>query len=333
MPGDTLPKHVQASEDAANELVNQLQNDQNQPSDTQTDDPSPPAGQPTAQPAQPTGQDSDSTKQMTPEEEAALYKQRYNSLRGMYESQVPQYQEQIKFLQDLLAQTQGDPDQTNEGGQGTSIFGDVEIKEDEIKDYGSDFFDVVGRQARLATKEGFEQLMGKVSQLENALSELSAGQQAVSHSTFEVQLTNLVPNWREIDVNPLFLEWLNQPDEFTGQPKFSLLRSAVESGDAQRASVFFTTWLREQGQAQGSTQAAQPKQPTGMEAAAMPSVSHQPDAVTTAQAGQNGKVYTQQDIAQFYADVRRGKYNGRESEVQAIEADIQRAMVEGRLIA
>ncbi len=336
MSKTAIPKQVQQQEDEANQLVESLQN----PPASGEGEGTPPApdsqGSPPAQDIQnpPPASDTPPTQE---EEEAELYRRRYESLRGMYESQIPQYQEQIKFLQSLLSQTQagGVPEDGDPGQPTRSVFGDVQINEEELKDYGTDFFDVVGRQAKLATQEGFNTLLSRFEQLEDTISQLSNGQAAVVQNTFESELERLVPKWREIDTDPRFIEWLNGADEFTGQRKFDLLRSAVSAGDARRAAVFFNTWANGNAGSQEGPPPPNPQQSAasqGLAAATTPSVAQQPSDAAAAQVASTGRTYTQADIQKFYADIRKGLYNGKEAEVQAIEADIQKAMTDGRLL-
>jgi hypothetical protein len=213
------------------------------------------------------------------------------------------------------------------------------VKDEELQDYGEEFFDVVGRRA----KEEFDPVL---DQLGERIKRLESGQQVVgrivekqqSRSLME-QLTDAVPNWREINHHPKFFEWLAFPDPYSGRQRHEMLKEAHARQDVTRVVNFFKGFLTE---ATGSP----PNEPTGQRSAAPPSPngngSGRPSLEDFAAPGRarsapqplppEKPVYTQAQIAQFAADKRRGLYRGREADVEQIERDIYQAQHEGRIV-
>lgn len=138
-------------------------------------------------------------------DEAALWKQRFLSLQGMYNSQVPALQQQLRDLKaelDSLKQQQTPPDQTRQQRKELVTKNDVEA-------FGEDLIDVIRRGAReeiAAITEHYEQ---QIATLHTALAEATntvhsvADTQAKTQSdTFFSALSDKIPNWKKIQETP-----------------------------------------------------------------------------------------------------------------------------------
>jgi hypothetical protein len=111
------------------------------------------------------------------------------------------------------------------------------------------------------------------------------------------------PNWREINRNPRWLQWLQEIDSLSGRTRQQLLNDATAAGDAPRVIAFFRGFQQEVGQAPGRARPARPEKP----------------------------IYTRAQIAQLYSAHRKGAYVGREAEWARQDADIIAAGREGRI--
>jgi hypothetical protein len=58
-----------------------------------------------------------------------------------------------------------------------------------------------------------------------------------------------VPNWREIDRDPRWLQWLGGLDALSGRVRQDLLDEAIDQGNAMHVISFFRGFLREAGAA------------------------------------------------------------------------------------
>lgn len=116
-----------------------------------------------------------------------------------------------------------------------------------------------------------------------------------------------MPDYRSIDEDPRWHQWLLGTDMLSGRMRQVLLDDAVASGDATRIANFFRKFLNEAAPAQASS---------AYRAGSMPS----------------GKIYTRAEITRLYEQHRRGAYRGREAAWQAQEADIIAAAREGRVL-
>ena len=162
------------------------------------------------------------------------------------------------------------------------------IRQEDVQTYGPELIDLTMRAAR-------EAVSGDLEEVRRRQNELAVREQRLQKQGVFAKLDAALPNWREINTSPDFLAWLDAQHVYAGQPKISLLRAAFEAGDAARCMAFFRGYLAEHGgKAVGHAQASG----SGRQAADMT---------------------IQKALENFYSDVRKGKWNGRDAEKTAEE--------------
>lgn len=258
--------------------------------------------------------------------------QKYRTLQGMFNSQVPALNKQNKELQARVQQMEqllASVSQSQASPQSQPQSAQKFVTEDDVSEYGESI-DMMRRVA----KEEIIPLVAHMRELENALRNMSTVVpkiEAVQHhqamtaeEQFWARLGNAVPNWPEVDNDPGFHQWLLEADPLTGMQRQAHLEDARRNLDVNRVAAFFNVW--------SSNRVVQ--QPTGgrppvseLEKQVAPSKSRTTGAPTQ----NNAKQYSASDIAKFYEDVRKGMYKGKEAERDRIERDIFSAQREGRI--
>lgn len=214
------------------------------------------------------------------------------------------------------------------------------VTDEEIGDFGEEFFTVVGKRAR-------DELLPEIDPLVERIKRLEAGQQAVGQVVQRSQtrgvydlLSENVPNWRDINHSAEFANWLDQPDFYSGRTKRELLTDAFSRHDERRVLNFFQGFLTEAvgtpPNASSPGSAAPPLTPPNGRGngSGRPSLEDfaAPGRARSApqQLPPDKPVYNDAWIAKFSEEKRRGLWRGREAEVEAIERDIFQAQHEGR---
>jgi len=138
---------------------------------------------------------------------------------------------------------------------------------------------------------------------------------------FLVGLGQQVSDWEALNVDQGFLAWLQQVDPVYGVPRQAALSNAYEVLDVTRVANIFKAYKQTLPQTPAPSKAKQELQrqvaPTRTRSTTTPS-----DNV-------NDKIFTNQDIEQFYNDWRRGFYD--EQEAADMEKQIHTAIAEGRI--
>jgi hypothetical protein len=127
--------------------------------------------------------------------------------------------------------------------------------------------------------------------------------------------------WRKTNQQPEFIDWLNQPDPFSGQPRMRLIQRAFELGDATTVGNHFKAFAAQKIPERLRTRERLPEEPPA---------GHHPN--TPMPNAQGKRTWTRQQVAQFYRDKAAGRYDGQEAEALRLEQDIPKAAAEGRIV-
>jgi hypothetical protein len=268
--------------------------------------------------------------------------QKYRTLQGMYNAEVPRLHSQNKELQGRLQQMEQLLSTLSKQQQSQQQqISERLITEKDVEDYGEDAVDMMRRVSR----EEYMPVMNKIVQLEGLMQQLQTQlvpqvQQVVQKQAlstdqqFWAGLQQAVPDWKQINSDPNFHTWLLQADPLTGIQRQSMLQQAQSSYDLSRVINFFRTWMKEAGISEhGQTEtagAAKNTRKTQLEQQVAPGRSRGGSGSPTAS---DKRSYTPQDIEKFFTEVRKGKYKGRDEERSRIERDIFAAQNEGRIVA
>lgn len=334
-----LPEQIRKQSEAVQELYKQMNGEQ--PEGEQPTGETPPAdggSAPAADtaatntPAPPPAVEQQPEGEKPPEETVL---QKYKTLQGMYNAEVPRLHQQnrelngrLQQLEQLLASIQSAQPQKPAEQAPASL-----ISAKEIEDYG-DSLDVM----RKVSREELNPVLQRLSAIEGFLQQMQTNvvpqvQQVVqrqaqsAEQSFWSELAGAVSNWREINDNPDFQSWLLEADPLTGITRQTYLEDAQRALDARRVANFFRTWLELNGQASVAQSTGRASASSELERQVAPGRSKN----TGSPAQSKGKSYTPADIQTFFNEVRQGKYKGREAERDRIERDIFAAQREGRI--
>lgn len=221
------------------------------------------------------------------------------------------------------------------------------ITEQERADYGADLIEVMKRAAVEAVLPMLKPIAQGVGQVQARIetAEQETGKQFLNrmHSSMD----NTVPGWQQLNEDPNFIAWTKRNDIYSGLNRQELLQKAWYAGDSNRVAAFFQGYLAEEaavdpaaaqaraaaqggygGHAQGPASSTQPPTPQRVTLEQLAA----PGRARVAATAPTGKpVWTAEGISQFYMDVARGVFRGRDAERIATEADLMSAQREGRI--
>ncbi len=345
-----LPEQIRKQTEAVQELYKQLNSEgaegaENTPS---SNDPSPDAGTPAENDA-PAANSTDTgnatpssgTEQSADDPNSETYAQKWRTLQGMYNAEVPrlhannrELQSRVAQMEQLLSTLSSQPTQAPAQMQTPVLVSDKEKEE-----YGESL-DVM----RKVSREELVPMIGKLAAMENAINQIAANlntaivpqvqrvaqQQALSaEDRFWGQLSQVVPHWQHMNNDPDFQSWLLEVDPMTGANRQVYLEQAQASLDVGRVASFFQTFSQLTGKYMPSANAQSNRSASELERQVAPGRGRGTNTPT----GQTSRQYSPDDIKSFFNDVRQGKYKGREAERDRIERDIFAAQRDGRIVA
>ena len=268
--------------------------------------------------------------QQDPEEET--WRQRFNTLQGKFDAEVPQLYGQIRNLTNLIASMQQAPQAPPPPPAPVT----PQITDEDREMWGDDLPNAVSRWVGSAQDD-------RIRQLEAQVQYLTGGQQRVDTSLTQHSVMSqldmdpdLNGRWRQLNEDPRYLQWLSEVDSFSARPRIELLREAYGQGDANRTGRFFKSYLAEHT-APPVARAPSHTMQNGSAPAGRMRLEELAAPGRAAASGTNGgasperRMWTNREIGAFYRDVQRGVYRSRQADKDRIEADILAAASEGRV--
>jgi len=317
-----LPKAVQQQLDEADRLAAELSGDK--PDNPKTD-PDNQNQDPFNQEPQPkeTVLSTEPEKQPVPEEKWEL---KYHVLQSKYDAEVPRLHSQVRELntqvQTLIAEVERAKVTASTAPASTEPL----ITEQDREAFGPDLIDLIERAtaSKVSTLQAREnELLNEVKQLKSQLGDVSERQTVSDKDRFVNGLTKQVPDWETLNTDQGFLGWLQEVDPIYGLPRHAALTTAYEAGDVNRVAIVFNTY-KSLVEAPKQTQQNKANQELRRQVAPPRSRSSTPQTDAA-----NQRIYTQDEIAQFYDEWRRGLIDNNDAVV--FEKDIHAAITQGRI--
>jgi len=317
-----LPKSIQNQVDAANALLT------SKPAETATTDTvDTPKDIPVEPPPAVVEQSAEPSPAPVPQPPKDDWQQKYQILQGKYNAEVPQLHHQVKDLNRRLTEAATRMEQLAKVQETKPQEPETQMVDPkDAENFGADLVDMVHRIAERRFGSAVQQMEAKFSEMQKLLGtveqRLEGTNQTVTvtaEQAFFDKLAKQLPDWEQINASPAFLAWLAESDPVYGVPRQRALDSAREQLDVGRTVNVFRAFA-----------------PT---TATAPVARSDVDRQVSPKAGASGPTPTapaptllsQKQISDFYNDMARGKYRGREAEAAAIEQSVNSAIAEGRV--
>jgi hypothetical protein len=328
-----LPRNLQAQLEAAEALLAQA----NPPAPSAGDAPplTDPANLPPSDPPEPNAVPPQPQESPTPQvavptpplaSDEETWQERYKSLKGLFNKEVPSLQQQVRQLTEQGQRTAQQLETLSAVKHAPAAAVKSEVDPRDVESFGSDLVDMVRRVSQQAqgdtaqidsTVEAFKQ---RIEQLERETQEAAQAVVRAAEKAFFDRLAKQVPEWESVNESDEFLSWLASIDPVYGISRQSGLNEARKSLNADWAVSVFRAF--ESTRSPAPTAAANPlSKQVSPRAVASPTPTQQADQ----------GIISQKYITDFYGDQTRGKYRGRDDEAQRIEQVINQAMAEDRI--
>jgi hypothetical protein len=287
--------------------------------------PAPPAPAPSPQPAAPV--------QAVPQppvgpvgEDAAYWKQRFDTLAGKFDAEVPRLHQQLRDQAERLAALSAQV----EAVPATPSSGSPALQQD-IDSFGEDLVDFVRRMASEAIAAERAQLEKRFGAVTQQVEQVQGHVVRSEMSSFWKEVVSLVPDWLTIDTSPAWIQWLDSSPEYTDATYRQLAAQAIDKGKPEKIAKLVDEWRKATGYttpSPGNGAAPQPPPPTPPP---QPSLSSQvaPSTVKSGGAPVARKIISRSEYEAMY-DVRNVQRYG-DKEAARLIAEADAAVAEGRV--
>lgn len=279
----------------------------------------PPAPAPSPQPAAPV--------QAVPQppagpqilEDAAYWKQRFETVAGKFDAEVPRLHQQLREQSEQLRalSTQLEQSRTPEPAQPGQP-----VAQQDVENFGEDLVDFVRRiaqEAAAAERARVEQRFGAVVQ---QVEQVQGHVAKTENEKFWSQVIGMVPDWLAIDSSPSWIQWLDTSPDYTESTYRELASQAIAKGKPEKVAKLVDTWKAATGYGQQQSQPQAPPQPSLSSQVA-------PSTVRSGAAPVARKVLSRADYEAMY-DVRNVQRYG-DKEAARLIAEADAAVAEGRV--
>jgi len=252
---------------------------------------------------------------------------KYDSLMGRFKrqrEQIDQMSSQISHMQSLLASAPKKEDTPSELQAERLI-----TKEDE-DEYGTEFLGVVGKKAKEELTPLVSELKSEIANLKAQLGQVGTHVDRGEKTRMESVLNDKVPDWRDLNTNDDFLEWLSYPDTFSGAVRQDLLNRAYQTNDIPRVVAFFEAYKRENS-AVTAPVTSPPNNTNKVPLESFAAPGGAPSGSSAHPAGNEVPYISTAEITKFYADVSAGKFKNNKEEKVRMENQIFAAQAAGRI--
>ena len=179
-------------------------------------------------------------KEEPPKSDTVDYKQKYQTLEGKYKAEVPRLSAEIGQWKDYATSLQE---------RITSLEAVKPVKIDEpVTDPDTEAVTTAYPEVAILIKKMKEEHKAEIQKLRSELeSGVSAEIKNLKNDTllskqdrFDMAMRNAgIPDWKTIDKDPVFIEWLGEQVPYTRSTKLQLLQAAAREFDADTVSKFF----------------------------------------------------------------------------------------------
>lgn len=309
-----------------------------------TEPPAPAEPQPEPQPpADPPAEPQPSPRQ---EESAEYWKSRFLTIQGMYKSELRREtaaltDEVNRLKREIETLTSAPIAAPKPSGDGNTPAENVVQRSPHVTDdirkstayrrmaaeYGEQYAEMQAEQNILTAKAAAQ------SELQPIREEMAQDAQA----RFDGALTGRVPGWIALNNDPNFIIWTQETvAPYTNRTLNELLNEAYHRRDLDAtAQIFIDYQKRNQQPAAPATLSAQPAPSPPAPDPTQQAMVAPPRRGSTAHAtaeNNNGKVWTMAEIEKFYAKLERDPQLQFDPKMKATQAEIGKALAEGRIV-
>ena len=197
------------------------------------------------------------------------------------------------------------------------------VTQQDIDNLGPEAIDFLKRASKKATETAVSPLHQELEKLKAKelvdLEKSSKERRAAAYDTFSKQLAKLVPDYKEIDVDKGFEEFMLANDPTTGDQRLKSFRIAEEYLDPFRVADYFNDY-KASIQHKSKKEILEDKiTPSGKASGTIPN---------------NAKkdTFTVTEVNKFFDDIARGVYKNKRKDAEEIEARITQAYIDGKII-
>lgn len=198
----------------------------------------------------------------------------------------------------------------------------------EREEFGEELVQLMARIAKANSSTEVRTLQAEINRLKGSVqSTVAIGAETRMEKVWN-QLDAWNADWRVINNSQQFVDWLGNIDIMSGRPRQEGLTAAFETGNGSRVVSIFKRFVEEDSSFRPTAPVVPPTGQVDQATLVAPSAPRGDGG--GAPNGSSGKIWSEQEIDDFYSRVQRGRITPEEK--LSTEKDIMAAVAAGRVV-
>ena len=255
------------------------------------------------------------------------FKQKYNTLKGKYDAEVPRLHQQVKQLTEEIStfrkEMTAKKEEPTKPKEKVSLVTDADREE-----FGEDLLNVQRKVAQEVAQDYEEKLEQQNKVIKDLQDQIAGTNKQVGDVGFSQRLINLIPDFAQIDNDERWIAWLNEHDPMLRAPRRVQAQEAFDKGDAEAIADYVKLWKASLPETSDEPEKPVAKQELEKQVAPNRSANSAKAPVTP-----NGKIYSPRDMDNAWTKVRTLNTRGKYEDAAKLEAELTAAYMENRVRA
>ena len=255
------------------------------------------------------------------------FKQKYNTLKGKYDAEVPRLHQQVKQLTEEISAFRKEmtvkKEEPAKPKEKVSLVTDADREE-----FGEDLLNVQRKVAQEVAQDYEEKLEQQNKIIQELQDQIAGTNKQVGDVGFSQRLAQLIPDFAQIDNDERWIAWLNEHDPMLRAPRRVQAQEAFDKGDAEAIADYVKLWKASLPETSNEPEKPVAKQELEKQVAPNRSANSAKAPVTP-----NGKIYSPRDMDNAWTKVRTLNTRGKYEDAAKLEAELTAAYMENRVRA
>ena len=259
------------------------------------------------------------------EEVSESFKQKYATLRGKYDAEVPRLHQQVKELTDQMNAIREEAQAAKKAEAEKPKEKVSYVTDADREEYGDDLIDFQRRVAKEVSQDYEERFEQQSRVIQDLQSKISNTDNQVGEVGFTQKLNALVPGFDQLDSDERWVAWLNEIDPMTRGPRRDQAQAAFNSGDAEAVAHYVSLF---RGSVEPVANGKSDRQ-TELEKQVTPNRSA--STVASKSSNNSSKIYSEKELDRGWTKIRDLNTQGKYDDAEKLEAELTVAYMEGRV--
>jgi hypothetical protein len=266
-----------------------------------------------------------------PEDPVKVVEHKYNVLQGKYNAEMARMAGMIETMRadnERLLQLARQAPAPAPQGRPEDQFDLTSVTAKEREEFGEELVQLMARIAKANSGAEVRALQAEVNRLKGSVqTTVAIGAETRMEKVWQ-QLDAWNTDWRVINNSQQFVDWLQNIDIMSGRPRQEGLTAAFDSGNGTRVVGIFKRFVEEDSSFKPTAAPTPPQAPVDQATLVAPSAPRGDGG--GAPNGSSGKIWSEQEIDDFYSRVQRGRITPEEK--ASLEKEIMAAVSTGRVV-